>query len=160
MWRTIKEMFESALQPTALGAVDGGEHALRLATAVLLVEVMRSDASIDAVERQHILHALNDKFGLPPDEAARLVDLAEHTASRASDLFGFTSTLNERLEMPQKLRMVEHLWRVAFADGTLDAHENHLMRRISDLLYIPHGAYVAAKARARDAVSAGRAAGS
>ena len=61
--------------------------------------------------------------------------------------------INEAFGMEQKLRMVEHMWRVAYADGTLSAHENHVMWRVSDLLYIPHGAYVSAKMRARDAAS-------
>jgi uncharacterized tellurite resistance protein B-like protein len=56
--------------------------------------------------------------------------------------------------MPQKIAIVEHLWRVAYADGTLGAHENHLMRRVADLLHVPHGAYVSAKMRARQAAGA------
>ena len=54
--------------------------------------------------------------------------------------------------MEQKIAIVELMWRVAYADGRLSADENHLMRKIGELLYIPHGAYVAAKLRAREAV--------
>jgi uncharacterized tellurite resistance protein B-like protein len=54
--------------------------------------------------------------------------------------------------MEDKVRMVEHLWRVAYADGVLTAHENHLMRRVSDLLHVPHGAYISAKMRAKQAM--------
>lgn len=56
--------------------------------------------------------------------------------------------------MPQKLLMLEHMWRVAYADGTLSAHENHVMWRLADLLHIPHGAYVNAKMRAQQAAAA------
>ena len=95
-----------------------------------------------------MLAALRDKFALADDEAARLVELAEATARQATDLFAFTSRINERFEMPQKLRMIEHMWRVAYADGHLSAHERHVMWRIADLLHVPQGAYVHARMRA------------
>jgi uncharacterized tellurite resistance protein B-like protein len=149
MLRTLKDLFDALRPPSPVAAAADAERALQLATAVLLVEVMRADAAIDGAERAHILLAVRERFALSDDEAARLVELAEQTSREASDLFAFTSTINERYDMAQKLRIVEHLWRVAYADGTLDAHENHLMRRIADLLHVPHGAYVSAKARAR-----------
>jgi uncharacterized tellurite resistance protein B-like protein len=151
MLRTLKDLFDTLLPPSPAAPAADAEHLLQLSTAVLLVEVMRSDATIAAAERTQIVAALRSKFGLADDELARLLELAEQTAREATDLFRFTSVINERFEMPQKLRMIELMWRVAYADGELDAHENHLMRRVADLLYIPHGAYVAAKARAREA---------
>jgi uncharacterized tellurite resistance protein B-like protein len=125
---------------------------LQLATAVLLVEVMRADAEFDPAERAAVLSALRDKFKLSDDEAARLVELAHQTAQGSSDFFQFTSKINETFDMEDKVRMVEHLWRVAYADGVLTAHENHLMRRVSDLLHVPHGAYINAKMRAKQAL--------
>jgi uncharacterized tellurite resistance protein B-like protein len=48
--------------------------------------------------------------------------------------------------------MIEHMWRVAYADGHLSAHERHVLWRIADLLHVPQGAYVHARLRAqRDA---------
>ena len=60
----------------------------------------------------------------------------------------FTSRLKNALGAEQRAKVIEYMWQVAFADGRLDAHENHLMRRIADLLHVGHGDYVAAKARA------------
>ena len=71
------------------------------------------------------------------------------TQREATDFFAFTSRINDAFSMEQKLRMIEHMWRVAYADGVLSAHENHVMRKLADLLHIPHGAYVHAKMRAR-----------
>jgi uncharacterized tellurite resistance protein B-like protein len=51
--------------------------------------------------------------------------------------------------MPQKLRMVEHMWRVAYADGHLSEHERHVLWRVADLLHVPQGAYVNARLRAQ-----------
>lgn len=147
MLKTLKDLFDSLLPPTANADPAATEHALQLATAVMLVEVMRADPSFHAGERAAVLTALRDKFALDADEAARLAELAEATAKDATDLFGFTSRINERFEMPQKLRMVEHMWRVAYADGHLSAHERHVLWRIADLLHVPQGAYVNARLR-------------
>jgi len=156
MLKTLKELFDSiAPMGATQEAVPSTEHRLQLAAAVLLVEVMRSEADIDAKARNTVLSSLRTKFSLTSDEADRLVDVAESTAREASDYFAFTSRINEAFGMEQKIRMVEYMWQVAYADGTLSAHENHVMRRISDLLYIPHGAYVHAKQRARQAAGAG-----
>ena len=147
--KTLKDLFDSLLPPQA-GAADE-EHALQLATAVMLVEVMRADTSFHAGEREAVLAALRSKFGLDDDEALRLTELAEAEAKTASDWFAFTSRINERFEMPQKLRMIEFMWQVAYADGHLSEHERHVMWRIADLLHIPQGAYVHARMRAQAA---------
>jgi uncharacterized tellurite resistance protein B-like protein len=151
MLKTLQGLL-AALQPPPPGAAAADdEHLLQLATAVMLVEVMRSDATLHDDERLAVLAALRDKFDLAADEAARLAELAETTAHAATDLYAFTSRINERFDMPQKLKMIEHMWRVAYADGTLSAHERHVMWRIADLLHVPQGAYQHARMRAQEA---------
>jgi uncharacterized tellurite resistance protein B-like protein len=150
MLKTLKDLFDKLLAPAGNATPERAEHTLQLATAVLLVEVMRADAEIGPQERHAVTVALCTKFNLAPDEAARLAELADQAAREATDFFAFTSKINEAFDMPQKIRITEHMWRVAYADGVLSAHENHVMRRLSDLLHIPHGAYVAAKMRARE----------
>ncbi len=147
MFNTLSQLL-AALKPPAPGATAADEeHLLRLATAVMLVEVMRSDATFHDDERLAVLAALRDKFALTADEAARLAELAVATAHAASDLYAFTSRINERFDMPRKLKMIEHMWRVAYADGRLCAHERHVMWRIADLLHVPQGAYHHARQR-------------
>lgn len=151
MLKTLKDLFDSLCPPAA--PVPDDEHALQLATAVMLVEVMRADAGFHPAERAAVLAALRDKFGLADDEAARLAELAEAAAKDATDLFAFTTRIDERFEMPQKLRMVEHMWRVAYADGHLSEHERHVLWRVADLLHVPQGAYQHARIRARDSMA-------
>jgi uncharacterized tellurite resistance protein B-like protein len=120
---------------------------------VLLVEVMRADPAINAAERKAVVAALRRKFALTDDELARLVELAENTAKSAYDYHRFTSSINEHFTHEQKVRMVEAMWQVAYADAHLDAHENHLISKIAGLLHVTHGEYIAAKMRAKaDAV--------
>ncbi len=155
MLRTLKDLFDSLLPPQPGAAPADEEHQLQLAAAVLLVEVLRADAEFGAAERRAVVAALKDKFALADDEIERLIELAEQAARDANDYFRFTSRINEGFDMPRKVRMIELMWRVAYADGRLSAHEQHVMWRIADLLHVPHGAYVHAKMRAREAMGAG-----
>jgi len=146
--KSLKDLFDNLL-PTPGNDSQASEHALQLATAVMLVEVMRADATFHDGEREAVRAALRDKFALTDDEAARLAELAQTTAHQATDLYTFTSRIDERFEMPQKIRMIEHMWRVAYADGNLSEHERHVLWRIADLLHVPQGAYVHARLRAQ-----------
>ena len=76
-------------------------------------------------------------------------------AARSELLNKVAARINERFDMPQKLRMVEHMWRVAYADGHLGDHERHVLWRVADLLHVPQGAYVHARLRAQQDASAG-----
>ncbi|MCK0510973.1 TerB family tellurite resistance protein [Aromatoleum buckelii] len=149
MLRTLNDLFRSLFDSPPSADEPASQHTLQLATAVLLVEVMRSDAKIGAQERHAVLAALRDKFALADDELERLFELAETHATEATDFHHFTSKINKGFSAEQKLRIVELLWQVALADGHISHHENHLMRKLGDLLHIPHAAYVAAKQRAR-----------
>lgn len=154
MLKTLKDLFDNALNPAMNLPSRSGEHSLQLATAVLLVEVMRADADIGEAERDIAINALREKFSLADDEIEGLLELATTTAEEAYDFHRFTSEINRRCDMSRRIRIIEYMWQVALADGTLCAHENHLMRKIADLLYVSHGDYVSAKARARNAAGA------
>lgn len=156
MLKTLKDLFD-AFGPAPSGVPPvRDEHQLQLATAVLLVEVMRSDQTLAPAEQDVVLAALEAKFALARDESERLVELAHGSARVANDCFAFTSRINDAFDMAQKIRIVEFMWQVAYADGVLDAHENHVMRRLADLLHVPHGAYVNAKMRASQQAEAAR----
>lgn len=152
MLRNLKELF-GALQPQPSAAA-GTEHTLQLATAVMLIEVMRADPGFGAAERRAVVDALRKKFALGDDEVQRLVELGERAAREATDWFEFTSHINTHFDMPAKIRMVELMWGVAYADGRLSDRERHTLWRLSDLLHVPHGAYVNAKMRAQQAAGA------
>ncbi len=154
MLKTLQSLL-AALQPAPPSADPAAEeHLLQLATAVMLVEVMRSDATLHDDERGAVLAALRSEFALTADEAERLSELAQTTAHKATDLYAFTSRIDRRFDMPRKLKMIEHMWRVAYADGHLSAHERHVMWRIADLLHVPQGAYHHARLRAQQDSSA------
>jgi uncharacterized tellurite resistance protein B-like protein len=146
----IKDFFNRFIEPGSRDPA-GGERALQVATAALLLEMMRMDDRISDAERAAVGAILRREFGLDAAELDTLVALAEEEARQASGYYEFTSLINKSCDLPQKVRIVENLWRIALADGHLDAHENHLMRKIADLIHVGHADYVAAKQRAREA---------
>lgn len=151
MIQAIKDFFSTLIEPAASGTGASDQHALQVATAALLVEMMRMDERVAETERAAVTDALRVRFGLSDAEVERLIALAEEEAREAPGYYAFTSLINKGFSAEQKIRVVEYMWQVAYADGHLDAHENHLMRKIADLLYISHGDYIAAKQRGRAA---------
>lgn len=149
MIAALKKFFsqfsEPGIRPTETG------HALQLAAATLLMEMMRMDSRIADEERAAIAAMLQHQFGLDAAQLDALVAAAERESRQANDYYRFTSMINRSCDYAQKLQIVENLWRVALADSHLDAHELHLMRKITDLLHIKHGDAIAAKQRAREA---------
>ncbi len=149
MFRALQDLLRAVVAPAGAGSAT--EHSLELATAVLLVEVMQADPDTTAAERTAVLSAMRRKFALGEEELSRVIALAEEKTRVANDFFAFTSTLNDHFDHPQKVRMVELMWGVAFADGDLDANENHLVSKVAGLLHVTHGEYIAAKLHAKQA---------
>ena len=151
MIRAFQRLFESTVATAARAAeVEEREHGYHVATAALLVEVMRADYEVRADEREAVLRALDAAFGdLSPEETRDLLARAEERADDATSLYEFTQHINRQLGPEQKAHVVELLWRVAYADGDLDKYEEHLVRRIADLIHVPHSVFIRMKHKAR-----------
>lgn len=154
MLRSLKDLFDqlgAGLAPDTTGPdPKAEEHRLQLATGVMLVEVMRAEPDLSDAERDAVLLALRSKFDLADDELERLLELAHNTSRYAYDYQRFTARLNERFTQQQKIRVIEAMWQVAYADGHLDVHENQVISKVAGLLHVTHGEYIAAKMRAQE----------
>lgn len=122
-----------------------GEARLRLAGAVLLLEIAKADFELDKRELASIEQALSDQFQLDPEDAAELLREARQEHADVTSLQPYVEALNRNLTRQDKRELLDGLWRVAHADGVLDAHEEHMMRRIADMLYLSHADYIQAK---------------
>jgi len=149
MIASIKEFFSQFIEP-GIATSGTGSSSLQVATAALLLEMMRMDNELRDEERQAIAGTLQAQFRLDASQIETLMTLAEQEAREANDYYQFTTLINQHCDLPKKVQIIENLWHVAMIDGHLDAHELHLMRKLADLLYIGHGYYVAAKQRARE----------
>jgi uncharacterized tellurite resistance protein B-like protein len=155
MLSPFKNLLTQFFIPETSTSLLDGERGLQLACAVLLVEVMRCDTQITDAERAATLAALRARFSLSDDELTRLMARAEDTAKGANDYFAFTSAMNDHFTQPQKIQVVQTMWQVAYADGHIDANENHLISKIAGLLHVTHGDYIAAKLYAKEAAQLG-----
>ena len=122
----------------------------QLATAALLIEVMVIDGDLDDQEMQAIAGTLSNMLDLTEEQIDQLIELSKEEVSEATSLYQFTKEINEHFDIEKKLSLMTAMWRVAFADGHLDKHEENIIRRVADLLHIRHSEYIRCKANARD----------
>lgn len=122
---------------------------VRIATAVLLLEVSAADHEVDARERRAATEALATAFGLSAGESAGLLAEATRRSAEAVSLYEFTRAVDRSFSLKQKATVIELLFQVAFADETLAGEEEHLIRQAAKLLHVPHAEFIAAKLRAQ-----------
>lgn len=141
MIRRLYLQIVESISVTAVPVTDNAdrEAALRLATAVLMIDIARADHVFEESEFDAMLQLIESHFELSPEQAATLVNAAGETADDMVSLFEFTQLLNKQLDEREKARIVSLLWQVAYADGQLDKYEDSLVLKISDLLYVSRG---------------------
>lgn len=145
MLKRLQSLFESHMDPAADNSSGVDTGTIEFAAAVLMMEISRADSSVDHDERAIIDAALVDHFHLPPQEAKELLELVEQEADHLISLHEFTRLINDRLSREDRVKIVELLWRVAFADAVLDKYEEYFVRKIADLLYVSHKDYIRTK---------------
>ena len=130
-----------SISVTAVPETDSAdrETALRLATAVLMIDVARADHVFEESEFDSMLQLIESHFELSPEQAAELVNAAGEKADDMVSLFEFTQLLHKQLDEKEKAQIVSLLWQLAYADGRLDKYEDSLVLKISDLLYVSRG---------------------
>lgn len=152
MLKQLRDIFDKTLINADQEDAQSREHALRLATATLLIEVVRADYEIDVKEIDATIRQLRAHFDLTEDETLLLVKEAEEKADHSVSLQDFTRVLHEQLSEAEKHSVIEMLWRVALADDYLDKHEDYVVRKVAGLLYVTHSDLI----RIRNTVKAAR----
>lgn len=141
----IQKFFSSRLNPEN-EETDQGQ--MKLAAAALMVEVMVIDRDLNPAELAEIKCMLTKRFQLASEEIQQLIELARKEVDSATSLFQFTRLINDHFDARAKTQLIENLWRVAYADQVLDKHEEALIRRIAELLYVSHKDFIQSKQRA------------
>ena len=126
-------------------ASSGAAPSETLSTAVLLLELARSDFDLADAERQCLRELLASRYSLDAAALDALLAEAQARAAAAVSLHDDVQSLNTYLDAEGKCRLMAMLWQVAYADGRIDKYEEHLLRRLADLLYVPMADYVRIK---------------
>ncbi|WGL16379.1 TerB family tellurite resistance protein [Microbulbifer bruguierae] len=126
------------------------EKDVRMISAALLAEIATADHKVDERETVALKNLLQAHYQLDSASAQELVERALAERQEATSLYEFTQTVNSNFSERDKYLLVKQMWQVAYADGEIDAFEEHLIRRVADLIYLPHGLFTRARAEARD----------
>ncbi|MEE4279676.1 MAG: TerB family tellurite resistance protein [Halieaceae bacterium] len=121
------------------------EHDIRLAAAALLVEVARADHDHLEEEASAIAELLVETLELENAEVQALLERAGSAVENATSLYEFTRLINDHYAPDDKRELVASMWRVAYADGDLDKYEEHIIRRVAELIYLPHADFIRSK---------------
>lgn len=121
------------------------EAALHLAAAVLLVEVAKADHSFDEAEFENLQAVLREHWSLADEDLADLVRVARETSDMHVSLHRQIETINAHFDNRRKFELMRGLWQIACADGEIHHHEEHLIRRLADLLYVSHTDFIRSK---------------
>tara|TARA_E500000081_G_C6031862_1_gene305102 strand:+ start:107 stop:559 length:453 start_codon:yes stop_codon:yes gene_type:complete len=122
---------------------------LNNACAALLVEIAFADKDFEEREKQALIKSLIQTYNIDELEIQEIIEDAEATVNESTSLYGYTKIVNEEFEYEDKLNLLKSLWKVAYADGYLDKYEEHLIRKISDLVHISHSDYINIKLEIR-----------
>ena len=147
MLKRVRTFFESlsAGQP----GVDVHESEIKMAAAVLLVEVMMADHHIDESESSKLVATIKSFLELDESAAAELIREAKLKHQELVSLYEMTRVINLHFTEQQKMSLIEHMWQIAYADQQWDKYEEHLIRKVSDLLYVSHKDFIHAKHKAQ-----------
>jgi uncharacterized tellurite resistance protein B-like protein len=141
MIASIQEWFKSHLETNN----NDSQHTIELATAVLLYEVMRADHKFEQLEEDSYRKQLKKHFSLSGTELETLCQLSQSKADDAADYQQFTRVINDIYGVDEKRAVLDSLWSVAYADHELSPDEDYTIRKIADLLYIPHSQFIQSK---------------
>ena len=129
---------------------ESSSNLLDNACAALLVEIAFADKDFDETEKTSLKQSLIETYALDESDIEEIIKDAEETVSESTSLYGYTRVVNDEFEYEDKLSLLKNLWKVAYADGNLDKYEEHLIRKISDLIHISHTDYINIKLEIRD----------
>jgi uncharacterized tellurite resistance protein B-like protein len=146
----IKSFFENKLtKKDEEEAPSSVMSRVELTCAALLVEVMNSDHELDEREHQEFMAVLQQSYNIAESDLKELTQLAKDEAFEATSLYEFTKLINDSYDYEQKVELIENMWRIAFSDKRLDKYEDHLIRKVSELIYVSHSDFIKTKLKVR-----------
>jgi uncharacterized tellurite resistance protein B-like protein len=152
--KSMKRMWQEFRSKLGMGGDsetdDEQTHVLEYAAAALLLEMCDSDLKRDDHELEAVRKALADTYTLSEEEIDGLIERATREGARQVSFYPHVEVVNEICSPEQKALIVEQLWRIAFADGRLDKYEEHYLRKLCDLIHVPHRTYLQTRHRVED----------
>ena len=115
------------------------------ACSALLIEVAYADKIFDESEINSLRESLKETYDIDEQIIDELISEAKKTVDESTSLYEYTRVVNDEFNYSDKLELLSRIWKLAFADGNLDKYEDHLIRKISDLIHISHSDFIKIK---------------
>lgn len=122
---------------------------IQIATCVILLEVARSDDEFSSIEKTTVAALLKKNFELSPDAVDELIEIASQKRDESVDLWQFTNLINKNYTKQDKIKIVEAVWKVIYADKKLDKYEDHFVHKLAKLLQLKHHELIEAKMKVK-----------
>jgi len=148
----ISAFFERHLQPAGGASAHLSHSQKQLAVAALLIEVAMADHVFDEREMQSLKLHLQQKFAITDDQLSELIELAKEEMAEATSLHQFTTLVHQHCTPQEKFELLISMWELALADNELNKYEEYVIRKVADLIYVPHTEFMRAKSIAKNKI--------
>jgi len=122
------------------------------ACIALLLETSMADNILDESELMALKNTLQKDFQINEDEIDELIDLAKENVEDSTSLYEFTRDINDNFDGAERVKLIESMWKIAYADGNIDKYEEHIIRKVSNLIYVAHSDFIKAKLSAKEQI--------
>ena len=122
------------------------------ACIALLLETSMADEVLDESELQTLKNTLQKDFQIDEDEIDELINLAKENVQDSTSLYEFTRDINDNFDAIERVKLIESMWKIAYADGNIDKYEEHIIRKVSNLIYVAHSDFIKAKLSAKEQI--------
>jgi uncharacterized tellurite resistance protein B-like protein len=122
-------------------------HDIRIAACAIFLEMANADSEFSEAERESVLSILKNNYMLSDEDAQALIAASREAREKSIDLWQFTNRINLHYTTEEKIRIIEMLWEIIYADGRLDEHEDYLVHKLARLLRLKHQQLIEAKLR-------------
>ncbi|KGM07772.1 hypothetical protein LP43_0188 [Methylophaga thiooxydans] len=147
MIEKLKQIFSSTFGADTDVMLNDQEQTKKLAAVALMVEIIAVDDEQHDAEKNMLRQILVEQFDVTQQAANALITNAEQAHEEATDFFRFTSEINEFFDADEKIDLIESFWKLAWADQHIHDLEQHVIRRLANLLHVSHKDFIAAKIR-------------
>ena len=122
------------------------------ACIALLLEISMADEVLDESELIALKNTLQKDFQINEDEIDEIIDLTKENVEDSTSLYEFTRDINDNFDAAERVKLIESMWKIAYADGNIDKYEEHIIRKVSNLIYVAHSDFIKAKLSAKEQI--------
>ena len=144
--------FKKIFQKDASEDLEIDEHGSIKACIALMLETSMADDLLDESEIKTLKATLINDFELEETEIDELIEISKKNVDNSTSLYDFTRDINDNFDAKERFKLIESMWKIAYADGNIDKFEEHIIRKVSNLIYVSHSDFIKAKISAKEKI--------